>query len=69
MLYFLMDFKESTIDARNNTGALASAVPEADPQKLRLPAPQTSINEGPPPDFQIMGSNGHVESRNAKCNK
>ena len=58
MLYFPMDSGELNIDRLIDTGALASAVPEADSRKIRLLAPHTILNEGPPPEFQIMVANG-----------
>ena len=40
MLYFPMDFGELTLDGLVDTGALSSAIPEADLRKIRLLAPQ-----------------------------
>ena len=51
MLYFPMDFGELNIDGLIDTGALSSAIPEADLRKIRLLAPHTILNEGPPPEF------------------
>ena len=51
MLYFPMDFGELNIDGLIDTGALSGAIPEADSRKVRLLAPHTIINEGPPPEF------------------
>ena len=62
MLYFPMDFGELTIDGLIDTGALSSAIPEADFRKLRILAPHTTLNEGPPPELQIMVSNGQLEA-------
>ena len=62
MLYFPMDFGESNNDGLIDTGALSSAIPEADLRKIRLLAPHTVINEGPPPEFQIMVANGQLEA-------
>ena len=53
-LYFPMDFGELTIDGLIDTVGLSSAIPEADLRKIRLLAPHTKLNEGPPPEFQIM---------------
>ena len=39
MLYFPMDFGELNIDGLIDTGALSSAIPEADLRKIRLLAP------------------------------
>ena len=62
MLYFPMDFGELTIDGLIDTGALSSAISEADLCKIRLLAPHTILNEGPPPEFQIMVANGQLEA-------
>ena len=62
MLYFPMDFGEINIDGLLDTGALSSAIPEADLRKIRLLAPHTILNEGPPPEFQIMVANGQLEA-------
>ena len=53
MLYFPMDFGELTLDGLVDTGALSSAIPEADLRKIRLLAPQSIVKEGPAPNFQI----------------
>ena len=62
MLYFPMDFGELIIDGLIDTGALSSAISEADLRKIRLVAPHTILNEGPPPEFQIMVANGQLEA-------
>ena len=62
MLYFPMDFGELTIDGLIDTGALSSAIPEADLRKIRLLAPQSIVKEGPAPTFQIMVANGQLET-------
>ena len=62
MLYFPMDFGELTLDGLVDTGALSSAIPEADLRKIRLLAPQSSVKEGPAPNFQIMVANGQLET-------
>ena len=62
MLYFQMDFGELTLDGLVDTGALSSAIPEADLRKIRLLAPQSIIKEGPAPYFQIMVANGQLET-------
>ena len=62
MLYFPMDFGELNIDGLIDTGALSSAIPEADLRKIRLLAPHTILNEGPPPEFQTMVANGQLEA-------
>ena len=62
MLYFSMDFGELTLDGLVDTGALSSAIPEADLRKIRLLAPQSIVKEGPAPNFQIMVANGQLET-------
>ena len=62
MLYLPIDFGELNNDGLIDTGALSSALPEADLRKIRLLAPQTILNEGPPPEFQIMVANGQLEA-------
>ena len=62
MLYFPMDFGELTLGGLIDTGALSSAIPEADIRKIRLLASQSLIKEGPAPNFQIMVANGQLET-------
>ena len=62
MLSFPMDFGELTLDGLVDTGALSSAIPEADLRKIRLLAPQSIVKEGPAPNFQIMVANGQLET-------
>ena len=62
IFYFPIDFGELNIDGLIDTGALSSAIPEADLRKIRLLAPNTILNEGPPPEFQIMVANGQFEA-------
>ena len=62
MLFFPMDFGELNIDGLIDTGALSSAIPDADLRKIRLLAPHTILKEGPPPEFQIMAANGQLEA-------
>ena len=57
-----MDFRELNIDGLIDTGALSDAIPEADLPKIRLLDPHTILNEGPPPEFQIMVANGQLEA-------
>ena len=57
-----MDFGKLNIDGLINTVALSSAIPGADLRKIRLLAPHTKINEGPPPEFQIMVANEQLEA-------
>ena len=62
MLYFPMNFEELNIDGLTDNGALSSAIPEAYLRKIRLPAPHTKLNEGPPPEFEIRVANGQLEA-------
>ena len=62
MLYFPMDFGELNIDGLIDTGALSGAIPGADLRKIRLLAPHTILNAGPPPEFQFMVANGQLEA-------
>ena len=62
ILYFPMDFGELTLDGLVDTGALSSAIPEADLRKIRLLAPQSIVKECPAPNFQIMVANGQLET-------
>ena len=62
MLYFPMDFGELTLDGLVDTGALSSAIPEADLRKIRLLAPQSIVKEGPAPNSQVMVANGQLET-------
>ena len=62
MLCFPMEFGELNIDGLIDTGALSSAIPEAYLRETRLLAPHTKLNEGPPPEFQIMVANGQLEA-------
>ena len=62
MFDFRMDFGELNIDGLIDTDALSSAIPEADLRKIRLLARHTILNEGPPPEFQIMVANGQLEA-------
>ena len=62
MLYFRMDSGELNIDGLIDTGALSSAIPEADLRKIRLLARHAILNEGPPPEFQFMVANGQLEA-------
>ena len=61
VLYFPMDFVEFTIDGLIDTGALSSAIPVADLNKIRLMTPKSIIEEAAPPNFHIIVANGGVE--------
>ena len=58
-----MDSGELNIDGLIDTGALSSAIPEADLPKTRLLAPHKITNEGPLPECQIMVANGQLETQ------
>ena len=62
MLSFPMDFGELNIDGLIDTGALSSAIPEADSRKIRLLAPHTILNESRPLEFQFMVANGQLKA-------
>ena len=62
MLYFPMDFGELTLDGLVDTGALSSAIREADLRKIELLPSQSIIKEGPAPNFQLMVANGQLET-------
>ena len=62
MLYFPMGFGELTIDGLIDTGALSSAIPEIDLQKIRLLSSQSVIREGLPPNFLIVVANEQLET-------
>ena len=59
MLYFPMDFGELKKDGLKSS---SRTIPGANLRKIRLPAPHTILNGGPPPEFQIMVANGQVEA-------
>ena len=62
MLYFSVDFGGLTIDGLIDTGAISSAIPEADLRRIHLLAPQSIVKEGPDPKFQILVANGQLET-------
>ena len=57
-----MDFGELTIDGLIDTGALTSAVSEADLNKIKLLSSDAILDTGPPPNLQIMVANGQLEN-------
>ena len=65
MLFLPMHFGELYIDGIIDTNALSSAIPETDLCKFRILAPLAALNDGPPPDFQIMFANAQLKSPNA----
>ena len=65
MLYLPTDLGELTKGSLIDTGALTSAISEADLRKIRLLKPQTISNERPPPEFQVLTTIGHLEMPSA----
>ena len=57
-----MPFGELNINGLTDTGALSSAILEADLRKIRLLVPHTILNEGLQAEFQIMFANGQLEA-------
>ena len=59
-----MNFGELSLDGLVVTGALSSAIPEADLRKIRLLASYeiSIIKEDPAPNIQIMVANGQLET-------
>ena len=57
-----MGFGELNSDGLIETGDLPSAVPETYLRKIPLLVLHTNLNEGPPPDFQVMAANGQLEA-------
>ena len=57
-----MDFGKLTLEGLVDTGALSSAIPEADLRKIRTIASQSIIKEGPAPNFQVLVANGQLET-------
>ena len=61
MYYFPMDFEKLTLDGLFDTGALTSAISEADLNKIKLLSNEAIKDTGPAPNFQIMVANGQLE--------
>ena len=57
-----MDFGELTTDGLIDTGALTSAISDADLNKIKLLSNSSIIDTGPAPNFQIMVANGQLEN-------
>ena len=57
-----MDFGELTLDGPLDTGALSSAIPEADLRKTPRLAPQSIVKQGSASNFQITVANRQLES-------
>ena len=66
MFYFLMDSRDLTIDGLIDTGHLSSAISEADLEQIKQIAPQETLKEGLPRDFQIMVANRRLKTSIAK---
>ena len=62
MISFPVDFGELKIDGLIDTSAFTGAVPESDLRKIRLLAPHTILNEGPPSEFQIVVTNEQLKA-------
>ena len=56
-----MDFEKLTLDGLIDTGALTSAISEADLNKIKLLSNEAIKDTGPAPNFQIMVANGQLE--------
>ena len=56
-----MDFEKITLDGLIDTGALKSAISEADLNKIKLLSNEAIKDTGPAPNFQIMVANGQLE--------
>ena len=56
-----MDSKNLTLDGLIDTGALTSAISEADLNKIKLLSNKAIKGTGPAPNFQIMVANGQLE--------
>ena len=56
------NFDQDAIIGNTVRESQENSVPEADLRKIRLLAPHTILNEGPPPEFQIMVANGQLEA-------
>ena len=59
---FSLVFGELTPEGLVDTGALFSAISDADLRKIRLYAPLSIIKEGPAPIVQMMVANGLLEN-------
>ena len=60
-VYFPMDFGELNTDGLRDTSALSSVILEAHLRKIQVLAPKTILNEGPPPEFQILVVKGKLK--------
>ena len=66
MLYFPIPFGELTLDGFVDTGALSSAIPDADLRKIRLLA-LSHCQKGPSTQFQNNGSKWAVGNFDEHC--
>ena len=51
MLFYPIDFRDLIIDSLIDTGAISSAISEADVEKTQQITPQNILKECHPPDF------------------
>ena len=56
-----LDFEKLTLDGLIDTGALTSAISEADLNKMKLLSNEAIKDSGPAPNFQIMVAIGQIE--------
>ena len=62
MFYFPMDFVELKIDCLLDTGALTSAISDADLKKMKLSSNRSIIDTGRESNIQILLANGQLEN-------
>ena len=61
MYYMSMDFEKLTLVGLIDTGALTKAISEEHLNKIKLLAPESVKETGPPPNFQKIVANGQLE--------
>ena len=61
MYYFPMDFEKLILEGLIDTGALTSAISEADLNKIKLLSNEAIKDTGPAPNLQIMVAIGQLE--------
>ena len=61
MYYFPIDFEKLTLDGLIDTGALTSAISEADLNKNKLLPNEAIKDTSSAPNFLIMAANGQLE--------
>ena len=62
MLFYPIDFGDLITDSLIDTGAISSAISEADLEKTQQLTPQNILKECHPPDFQSMVANRELET-------